>query len=130
MCIPVSAMPLLFMLPVKGLYELNSFGQVEFAGDIEGSNQWDIFGPFKINYNLDDKQNCEPEVWAGMADELATLSGLSLLIATSLREGVQLRNYQHRVYAIPRKTDDWCRWEGLGYMGCGLFCRCLECHRC
>ena len=24
---------------------------------------------------------------------------------------------------MPKKTEDKCDWEGLGYVGCGLFCR-------
>jgi len=42
---------------VKGLIELNSYGKVEFAGDIEGDGQWDIFGP----YNIDTKSMRERE---------------------------------------------------------------------
>jgi hypothetical protein len=34
---------------VKGLIEMNSFGTVEFAGDIEGDGNWDIFGPYTLD---------------------------------------------------------------------------------
>eukprot|EP01114_Cavostelium_apophysatum_P002750 TRINITY_DN12439_c0_g1_i1.p1 TRINITY_DN12439_c0_g1~~TRINITY_DN12439_c0_g1_i1.p1 ORF type:complete len:334 (-),score=62.99 TRINITY_DN12439_c0_g1_i1:132-1133(-) len=96
---------------VKGLYETNSYGKVEFVGDIRGQDSWDIFGPYEIDFNNGDRKTCAPDEWAQKADVEAT------------KAGVYLPNYQHRVYAIPRATDKYCKWEGLGWVGCGLYCR-------
>ena len=55
---------------------MNSYGTVEFAGDIEGNNEWDVFGPFTLDYSVTDKKSkCLPDNWAEQADEMAEASG-------------------------------------------------------
>jgi hypothetical protein len=92
---------------VKGMFESNSFGKVEFAGDIEGNNEWDIFGPFTIPWKLKDhsgNEGCQPAVWADMADHVAREAGFANNILLILI-GVRFENYQHRVYVLPSATS-------------------------
>lgn len=94
------------------MFEQNSFGSIEFAGDIEGNEQWDIYGPFKISYKAKtSKTKCLPDDWANEVDGIA------------IAQGIKLENYQHRVYSLPSGTSSTCGWEGLGYVGCDLMCR-------
>lgn len=93
------------------MFESSSFAQVEFAGDIEGNVQWDIFGPFTIDFEIS-KKTCDASSWADMADDLAA------------QNGVYFPNYQHRVYVLPEQSQKPCHWEGLGWVGCSsILCR-------
>lgn len=101
-------------LAVKSIYHSNSFGTIDFAGHFQSLDQWDVFGPFKIPYDLGKNAEdvaCKPDLWAEMADDSAT------------QAGVQLKKYQHRVYVVPAETQTSCKWQGLGWIGCGLYCR-------
>lgn len=94
------------------MIEQNSFGDVEFAGDVEGNEKWDIYGPFDISYKAKgDRRACLPDDWAEEVDGMA------------MRRGIKLENYQHRVYTLPGGTSDTCGWQGLGFVDCSFVCR-------
>ncbi len=60
------------------MFESNSFGKVEFAGDIKGNQEWDIFGPFTIPWSIKDNSGadgCNAGLWAEMADDAARQAG-------------------------------------------------------
>lgn len=66
---------------------------MEFAGDIEGKGQWDIYGPYTINYKISDSEStCDSDNWANQADQMA------------IDNGIKLENYQHR-YVIATNTS-------------------------
>jgi hypothetical protein len=52
---------------------------------------------------------CDHYAWAAAADAAATTAG------------VNLGNYQHRIYVLPPNTN--CGWEGLAELACGADCR-------
>jgi hypothetical protein len=60
---------------VKSLYEQNAWGNVEFTGDVEGNNEWDVFGPYKIDAKLNSDSGCASADWANKAENLATQDG-------------------------------------------------------
>ena len=78
---------------VDGLYQETSFGQVWFTGD--------VVGPYTINYNSNG--TCDYNGWATAADAAATAAG------------VNLSQYQHKVYVLPKANP--CSWAGLGTVG-------------
>ena len=88
---------------VRAVMEDSSYGQLTFSGSAAN-----VVGPYTIAASA---SVCDPYEWASQADAAATA------------DGVNLNNYQHRVYILPRYNLLACSWAGLGNVGCGTFCR-------
>ena len=54
---------------------IESWKQVEFVGNVEGKEQWDIFVPYDLDWDMDDHKSCEPDTWALLADQAAMNNG-------------------------------------------------------
>lgn len=78
---------------VAGLYQETSNGNVWLTGD--------VVGPFTINYSR--AGACDFYGWAAAAD------------AAAQAQGVNLAQYNRRLYVIPRANS--CGWAGLGTIG-------------
>jgi len=87
---------------VDGLYRESSFGQLSFPGDTDGDGQPDVFGPFAIN---DSGNDCDYYAWAYAADDAAEAAG------------IDLSQYQHRIYVLPPYSKLGCTWAGVANVG-------------
>lgn len=77
---------------LNDFYQKNSLGQVSFAGQVAG--------PYQINYSSTDA--CDFNTWASAAEAKATA------------DGIDLTNYNRRVYVMPKNN---CNGDGLGTIG-------------
>ena len=93
---------------VADLFAVSSDGKLSFDDDADGDGGTDVFGPFQINYSA---ASCDYTQWGIAADSAATAAGIDLSL------------YSHRLYVLPHKNDTACSWSGLGFLGCGDFCR-------
>jgi len=95
---------------VTGVFEASSYNQLGFVDDTDGDNNADVFGPVSINHKVAD--SCDYTSWGVAADnELTNL-------------GIDLSQYQHRVYVLPHHTRlPNCGWVGVANVGCGTYCR-------
>lgn len=94
-CTPTAINNLMFAgtNSVDQLYQEMSFGAVWFTGN--------VVGPVTINYS--NAGPCDYNGWAAAADAAATAAG------------VDLTQYQHKVYVLPKLNP--CSWAGLGTVG-------------
>jgi M6 family metalloprotease-like protein len=80
---------------INAYYQDNSFGLVNFAGQ--------VVGPYTINYT---STSADYYGWASAADAKASAAG------------VNLNNYSHKVYIVPQSSDpSMAGWAGLGTIG-------------
>lgn len=87
---------------VRTLYLNSSYQQVTFRTDSNNDGQADVVGPYNLAYS---KVGCNWSQWGSAADSAATGAG------------VNLGQYQHKVYVISSATQSDCGWAGLAYVG-------------
>ena len=100
---------------VAGLFQDSSFNQLSFPGDVDADGSYDVFGPFTIDFIAG---SCDAYYsWAEAADVAATAAG------------IDLSQYQHKIYVFPRYSELGCEYAGRGNLGCARGCRSwiLEC---
>ncbi len=97
MCTPEQLTDLMYTgeKTVSGHFEASSFGQVSFPG-----NSSNVVGPFSVSANTN---SCDQYTWAALGDAAAEAAG------------VNLSNYEHRIYVVPSSS---CSWGGLANTGC------------
>jgi len=88
---------------VRGQLETSSRGQNSLESNTDGVGASDIFGPFTISAP---SNVCDPDTWSRQADAAATAAG------------VNLNNYDNRIYVLPHFSVMPCGWSGLGSLGC------------
>lgn len=94
---------------VKSSLEEYSFGQLSINADADGDGEFDIHGPFAIDFpSTSCPTNSIAFSWSNAVDALAVAQGIDLSL------------YQHRVYILP---DNACAFRGLGQLNCGDTCR-------
>ena len=91
---------------LDGCYQDASFGALGFGGAVFPGGTLDVTR-VTVNESTAIGGACNYSAWASAADKAVT--------------GVNLGNYQHRVYVLPANVG--CSWAGLAYVSCGSSCQ-------
>jgi hypothetical protein len=96
-------------LNVDGCFQDGSFGMLGVGGRVYPGGPGDVVRVAISTPSTSVAGECEWSTWASKADAAATANG------------VNLGQYQHRVYVLPQNVG--CTWSGLAFVRCGDSCQ-------